>query len=185
MNKLTQCSTLATLLVAICTVAALSCQANPIPNRDPLGERFPTATGEALSGDPYTLPDDLLGAPAVLILGYEMDAQFDADRWFFGLLQAELDCAILEVPTIRGLVPSWISSRIDDGMRSGIPSEDWAAVVTLYGAAATDVVALTGNEKGRNVRVALLDSEGTVRWFHDRGFSAGKLLELRQAFLQL
>ena len=71
------------------------------------------------------------------------------------------------------------------GMRSGIPSEDWESVVTLYGSDAHDLVAFTGNERGRNIRVLLVDSEGVVRWFHDRGFSAGKLLELEQAAINL
>jgi hypothetical protein len=31
------------------------------------------------------------------------------------------------------------------------------------------------------MRVLLLDREGRVRWFHDRGFSAGKLIELERA----
>jgi hypothetical protein len=66
-------------------------------------------------------------------------------------------------------------------MRSGIPSEDWASVVTVYGSPAREVVALTGNENGRNMRVLLLDHGGVVRWFHDRGYSAGKMLELDAA----
>ena len=63
-------------------------------------------------------------------------------------------------------------------MRSGIPEEDWASVITVYGSDADRIVALTGNEQPRNMRVLLLDAEGRVRWFHDRGFSAAKLLEL-------
>ena len=39
-------------------------------------------------------------------------------------------------------------------------------------------VEFTGNEKPRNMRVVLLDAEGRIRWFHDRGFSAGKVVEL-------
>ena len=44
-------------------------------------------------------------------------------------------------------------------MRSGIPNEDWEPVVTLYGSDARDLVELTGNERGRNTRVLLVDSE--------------------------
>lgn len=85
---------------------------------------------------------------------------------------------MIEVPTIPGLFPRLISGTIDSGMRSGIPSEDWTSVVTLYGSTARTVVDLTGNEQPRNIRVLLLDEHGDVRWFHDRGFSASKLLEL-------
>ena len=70
-------------------------------------------------------------------------------------------------------------------MRSGIPSEDWPSVATVYGPGAIRIVELTGNERPRNIRVLLLDAGGRIRWFHDRGFSASKLLELDQAALVL
>ncbi|MDG2143406.1 MAG: hypothetical protein P8N31_07615, partial [Planctomycetota bacterium] len=98
--------------------------------------------------------------------------------WLIGLLQATPTAMILEVPAVNGLFPSLIADTIDSGMRSGIPKEDWSSVVTIYGDSASEIVEFTGNENPRNVRVVLLDSNGTVRWFHDRGFSAGKLLEL-------
>jgi hypothetical protein len=165
--------------------ALLSCRAAPIENRMPVGERFPSVVGNSLDGDEVALPEALAGAPAVLILGYVQDAQFDADRWLFGLLQAETPVRVLEVPTIPGLFPTLIGGTIDDGMRSGIPSEDWSVVVTVYGSPAKGIVALTGNEGPRNVRVLLLDGDGIVRWMHDRGFSAGKLLELDRTAREL
>ena len=134
--------------------------------------------GEALDGTERELPGDLGGAPAVLLFGYDQDAQFDADRWLLGLLQAETPVEVLEVPTIPGFAPRVLAGRIDDGMRSGIPAEDWRSVVTLYGADAAAITELTGNQNPRNMRVLLVDGEGLIRWFHDRGFSAGVLLEL-------
>jgi len=155
------------------------------PNRAPLGEPLPTVSAKSLAGEEFLLPAAVAGAPAVLILGFVQDAQFDADRWFLGLLQAELPVRILEVPTARGLVPSVIRNTIDSGMRSGIPSEDWAVVWTVYGAGADLLQRFTGNESPRNVRVLLLDAEGHVRWCHERGYSAGKLLELAAALAAL
>ena len=163
------------------TAVFSACRSAPVENRTPLGEPLPTVRGQSLADEAFTLPDDLAGAPAILLLGYDMDAQFDADRWLFGLLQAETPVRVLEVPTIPGLVPSWFGERIDEGMRSGIPKEDWGVVVTVYGAPGKKIVAFTGNENPRNIRVLLLGSDGVVRWFHDRGFSAGKLLELDAA----
>ena len=116
--------------------------------------------------------------PAVLLIGYLQEAQFDIDRWLMGLIQAGTAVPILELPTIPGLAPTIASGWIDDGMRSGIPEEDWAVVVTLYGSAAKPVAELTGTEKGRLARVILLDASGKVAWFHDRGYSASKALEL-------
>jgi hypothetical protein len=150
---------------------------SPLTNRDPVGEPFPSVRGESLEGTALELPEELAGAPAVLIVGYLQDAQFDADRWLFGLLQSETTLRILEVPAVRGWVPRLISGKIDQGMRDGIPPEDWASVVTVYGDA-DKVAQFTGTELGNNVRVFLLDSSGRVVWFHDRGYSAGVLLEM-------
>jgi hypothetical protein len=58
-------------------------------------------------------------------------------------------------------------------------------VVTVYGEQGEAIVELTGNESPRNIRVLLLDAEGKVVWMHDRGFSAGKLLELDAAVREL
>ena len=159
------------------TLAACSA---PVPNRDPVGEVFPAVAGESLAGEPVNLPADLAGQPAVLIVGYLQEAQFDIDRWLMGLIQAGVGLPILELPTIPDLVPTLASKWIDDGMRSGIPAEDWAVVVTLYGSAAKPVAELTGTANGRLARVLLLDANGQVAWFHDRGYSATKALELGQ-----
>lgn len=165
------CGTIATFL------SAASCGSTRT-NRDPLGERLPAVRGETLGGEATTLP---LAEPTLLLVGYAQDAQFDADRWLIGLLQAPPPVTILEVPAVAGLFPRMISGKIDAGMRSGIPGEDWESVVTVYGPDADQLVELTGNEAPRNIRVLLLDADGRVRWFHDRGFSASKLLELVRA----
>lgn len=172
---------LAAGLALVGMIACSSCRSTVLENRSPVGEVLPSVVGESLEGEAFALPADLAGEPAILLFGYAQDAQFDADRWLFGLLQSETPARLLEVPTIRGFVPSLIGGRIDAGMRSGIPSEDWGVVVTLYGEGAGRIVELTGNRNPRNIRVMLLDGGGTVRWFHDRGFSAGKLLELDRA----
>ena len=104
--------------------------------------------------------------------------QFDLDRWTIGLVQIGFTCRIIEVPTIPGAIPSMMKGTIDDGMRDGIPSEDWANVITLYGDEATPVARFTGNRNPRNGRILLLDKDGTVQWFWDQGFSAKRLMEL-------
>ena len=164
-------------LLAVLALTGLVACSSPLPNRDPTGERFPTVTGTPLDGGTLVLPDELAGEPALLLVGYVQDAQFDLDRWLIGLLQLETPVRLLEVPTIDGLVPGLFAGSIDGGMRKGIPSEDWGAVVTVYDDAEA-IVEMTGDTNPRNGRVLLLDREGVVRWFHDRGFSAGKALEL-------
>ncbi|MEQ8765670.1 MAG: hypothetical protein RL885_17230 [Planctomycetota bacterium] len=148
-------------------------------NRDPTGERFPSVVGESLSGEEMKLPGDLAGKPALLLIGYVQDAQFDLDRWLLGLMQAGVDIPLYEVPTIDGLVPGMIAGSIDEGMRSGIPKEDWGSVVTVYGDA-DQIVAFTGDENPRNGRIVLLDADGKVAWFHDRGYSARLVLEIQE-----
>jgi hypothetical protein len=171
------------LCLAVLILALLSSCQSAVANRDVLGQSFPAVVGESLSGERVQLPTR--EKASVLLVGYAQDAQFDADRWIFGLLQAKPEASIVELPTIPGLFPRLASGWIDSGMRSGIPSEDWSSVVTVYGSAAKTIVDFTGNEKPRNIRVLLLDSEGRVRWFHDRGFSAAKLLELDGAIRAL
>jgi len=147
-----------------------------------VGEAFPSVVGESLEGVETRLPESLSGRPAVLLVGYLQRTQFAIDRSLMGLMQAgvgtEIDAALLEIPTIPGLAPTIASGWIDDGMRSGIPREDWGAVVTLYGDAARPVVEMTGNENGRLTRVIVLDAEGDVVWFDDEGYSARKALEV-------
>ena len=172
-------------LVALVTTSLLTSCTSAILNQDPVGMTLPAVVGTSLEDDEVVLPEAFQGEPVILLLGYVQDAQFDGDRWLFGLLQAQTPVAVREVPTIKGFVPRMIANTIDSGMRSGIPFEDWASVVTVYGADASKLVAFTGNENPRNMRVILLDGDGRVAWFHDRGFSAAKLLELDQSAREL
>ncbi len=169
MNKL--------ILVALAALATSACS-SAIENRNPTGETFPTVTGESLDEQAVTLPTDLAGKPAVLFVAYKQRTQFDVDRWLMGFLQAGIDVRLLELPTIKGLVPSLASGWIDDGMRGGIPQEDWSVVVTLYGDSAKPVVELTGNENGQNTRVIVLDGNGRVIWFDDTGYAPRKVLAI-------
>ena len=163
---------------------AKGCAAS-VTNRDPTREPFPAVTGQSLEKERREIPGDYLGSPTVLMVGYKQGAQFDIDRWVMGFLQAEVDAEIVEVPTIPGLVPSFASKWIDDGMRSGIPREDWSAVVTLYGKRAEPVAELTGTENGRLARVFVLDSDGRIAWFDDKGYSAKKALAVAELVEEL
>ena len=153
-----------------------------IPNRAPVGERFPTVTGTALSGETVTVPDDFSGQRVIIVVGYDMNTQFDIDRWGIGFFTANLDLPpVYELPTIPGLIPSLFAGRIDQGMRKGIPEESWKDVVTLYGDEGEKIAQWTGTENPRNARIILIDEEGTVQWYHDRGYGLpplGDLLEV-------
>ena len=147
------------------------------PNRDPSGERLPQVTGTSLANERVTLPNVADGEPLLLLIGYVQDAQFDLDRWLLGLDQLGWSTRTFEVPTLPGMLPRMFRGFIDNGMRSGIPEEDWAAVVTVY-QEAEKLAQFTGNERSRNGRILLLDGAGRVIFYHDRGYSVGSLKKL-------
>jgi hypothetical protein len=162
--------------LVIVLMVAQACS-SAIVNREPLGENFPNVRGQSLSGDEYSIPGDFAGKPVLLLIGYKQRSQFDLDRWILGLVQLSTPVRIIELPTIKGIFPGLFANQIDNGMRKGIPKEDWGAVVTVYDEAAP-IVAFTGNENGANGRIVLLDKGGKVVWFADRGYSAGQVKEL-------
>lgn len=170
---------LAATSALLLALAATSCSST-WPRRDPTGEVFPTVTGESLAGATVTLPAVGRGEPLLLLVGYEQETQFDLDRWLLALDEAGWRVTTFEVPTLPGMMPRLFAGMIDGGMRRGIPQEDWAGVVTLYGDAAP-VARFTGNEDALPGRVLLLDGEGKVVFFHDRGFSVGTLRRLEAA----
>lgn len=172
--------------IALLTVVIVSSKgcASTVPNRTPVGERFPTATGTALDDTRVTVPDAFLGKPMLYLVAYDQDAQFDVDRWILGLLQSETTLQLRELPTIPGFIPRALSGTIDSGMRRGIPSPDWGAVITIY----RDADAITkflGNERSTNAYAVLVDATGTVRKVHSEGYSARVLLEFLETYATL
>lgn len=168
---------LSLLLVTTYLISTVGCS-EPFKNRTPLGEAFPAISGEALDQKVWQLPSEWRGEPTVAILGYVQDAQFDIDRWLIGLDMTQTQVKVYEVPTVKGLIPRMIKGKINQGMRSGIPKPIWSAVITVY-EDGERVQRFTGNERPRNARVLLLDSQGVIRFFTDEGFSVGGLNELR------
>jgi len=165
------------------SLLALLAACSSYPARRPVGETFPSVNGESLDGRRVSLPEDLAGEPALLLVAYKQKTQFDVDRWALGLLQKGVDVRTLEVPTIRGWGGRLMASTIDKGMRKGIPRDEWGAVVTVYGDA-SEIARFTG-DGGANARVLLLDREGRVVFFHDEGYSAKTLLRLTEAVERL
>ncbi len=177
------------LALGLASAVGMTSCASPVPNRNPIGETFPTIEATPLDtvegAEDVRIPVDFAGAPLLLLVGYVQDTQFDIDRWLFGVLDAELDVTLREVPAARGMGARIASGFIDGGMRRGIPKGEWGAVVTTYGRTADTIAEVTGTENPRNARVLLLDGEGTIRWFHDAGFSAATLIDLREALQEL
>ncbi len=140
----------------------------PAASHSPLvGRRFPSVAGRALSGELVRFPEDVLGAPVLLLCAYRRGTQADIDRWaaFAGRELPEL--AAYELPIIPALVWRPLQGLIDGGMRGGVPRGQWSRVVTLYdqGAKARDFL---GDSGGNRAQVVLLDAAGVVA-FHDAG----------------
>jgi len=149
------------------------------PNRNPVGEPFPSVTGETLEEEAVQLPAHFAGRTVVLLLGFRMNSQFDIDRWLIGLDMTGTRVDVYELPTIAGLFPRFFKPYIDEGMRKGIPKELWKGVITIY-AGGDQVQKFTGNENPNNARVIVLGPGGKALFFHDRGFSVGALNALRE-----
>ena len=76
------------------------------------------------------------------------------------------------------MAPRMFSTFIDNGMRKGSPKELWGGVITIYKDGDT-VQAFTGNQNPNNTRVVLIDKQGTIKYFYDRGFSVAALNDLK------
>lgn len=164
-------------VAAIGMLAGCSTVPEKVDGAGVVDKPFPKVTGKGLDGKAWTLPDDLAGKPALLLIGYKQASQFDIDRWMLALGQLGTPVDVYEVPTIRGLMPGLFAKQIDDGMRRGIPEELWKAVITVYGDAGA-IEEFTGKANPMPARVVLLNKEGRVAWFHDRGFGPHLAQEL-------
>lgn len=131
------------------------------------GRRFPSLTGTALSGEAVRFPEDVLGAPALLLCAYRRGSQADVDRWAGFAGQRLPGLPVHELPIIRGRVWRPLQGWIDGGMRGGVPRHQWSRVVTIYDDAerAKDFI---GDGGGLRAQVLLLDAAGVVV-FHDSG----------------
>lgn len=155
-----------------------------VPNKDQTGKIFPSVTGTALDDRSWQLPEELKGQNTLLLIGYKQETQFDIDRWLIGIDQTGMDAQIFEIPTMRGWVPRMIASKIDSGMRAGIPKELWKIVISVY-KDADKIVDFTGNENPSNARVIVLNENGEVLFMHDRGFSVAALNNISRFFPKL
>ena len=146
----------ATILIL---VFLLSGCATYYPNRKPLGEMFPSVVGQSLEKKTILFPDHVAGKNVLLLLGYVQNSQFDIDRWLIGLDMTQTQVDVFELPTIQGMFPRFFKTKIDQGMRKGIPKELWKGVITIYGDG-EKIQLFTGNMNSNNARVILLGKNG-------------------------
>lgn len=148
------------------------------PNKNILGQTFPSISGQNLEQQPVLIPDAFKGEKTLLLIGYKQNSQFDIDRWLIALDMTETSVNVYELPTIQGLFPRMFSTMIDNGMRKGIPKSLWKGVITIY-SDGQQIQELTGNTNPNNARAVLLDEQGTIIYFYDQGFSVEALNGVR------
>jgi hypothetical protein len=171
-------------LVMITTFFVAGCGSIVKPADTVTQKPFPHVTGESLTRERVTIPDAYRGKNTLLLVGYTQRAQFDIDRWILGVLQADIPVEIVEVPTIAGMMPHMVQGFINNGMRSGIPQNDWASVVTVY-EDAPKIIELLGNERPQSAYAVLLDRAGVVVWSSNIGYSASQIMTLKQTVQKL
>jgi hypothetical protein len=157
-----------------------SCANYEYPRQVSIGDKMIEAIGQSLEGNPVIIPQDFAGQETLLLFGYKQDSQFDIDRWLIGLDMTQTNVAAYEIPTIQGMLPRMFSGFIDSGMRKGIPKDLWKGVVTVY-EDGDKVQRFTGNINPNNARVMLLNKQGRIIYFYDKGFSVEALNEVRAA----
>jgi hypothetical protein len=156
-----------------------SCANYDYPSQVVLGDNIIEFTGESLAGEATSIPQAFAGQNTLLLFGYVHKSQFDIDRWLIGLDQTNTQVAVYEIPTIKGMFPQMFSTVFDNAMREGIPKEIWKGVITVY-EDGERVQRYTGNLKPKNARVLLLNAQGEVIHFYDRGFSVDALNAVRE-----
>jgi hypothetical protein len=139
----------------------------------PVGRRLPSVRGNALNGLSARFPQDLAGAPAVLLVAYQGTTQDDVARWLRFLQESEPQLTVYEVPTISALAYRPLTGRVDNGLRRGVPPVLWPEVVTLCGEGRT-MREFLGDRGLAGASVVLLDGDGVVRWFSALGFTTDK-----------
>lgn len=165
-------------LVLIFSLLCAACS-RTVPAPEIAVSEFPQIVGVNLEGRTVHLPQDVRGKNTIFLIGYRQKAQFDIDRWILGILQADINAQLIELPTIAGMMPEMIQTYINNGMRRGIPKEDWGSVVNIYEDAELLIKAF-GNERPQSARVVALGKRGEILWTSDRGYSATQVLELKR-----
>lgn len=155
----------------VCMCALFSgCASYDYQGKVEVGTQLISFTGQSLEGDVVDMPEAFSGKTTILLFGYVQDSQFDIDRWLIGLDMLGVTNPVYEIPTIKGMLPRMFATTIDNGMRRGIPKELWKGVITVY-EDGDKVQQYTGNINPNNARVMVIDGQGHVRYFYDRGFS--------------
>lgn len=145
--------------------------------------RFPEINAENLLGESISLPDELPGRVRVVFVAFRQRQQSEVNTWLAVADQLEADydgLRYFELPTIARPY-RLMKPIIDNGMRSGIPSDDARArTITLFTSVSkfVDATGLPGTDQ---IATLLLDGEGRIRWWATGPHSREREVGLRHA----
>lgn len=157
----------------------LSACSSHYENKSISGKTLPTMLGQTLEKQDVEIPTMFNAELNLLLIGYKQNSQFDIDRWLIALEMTETQIDSYEIPAIQGMFPRMFKTQINNGMRSGIPKELWKGVITLYQDGET-MQTFTGNKNPNNARIMLINQQGKILYFYDRGFSVNAINELKK-----
>ena len=122
---------------------------------------FPVITTEDLNFREVTLPQDFPGEMTVVLIAYKRNQQLEINDWIFELeLEKEGAPAWVELPVVSSAARA-IKSVVDNGMRSGITSDEMRAkTITVYGRRAiNEAIGVSGTS---DVQVLVVERDGTI-----------------------
>ncbi len=129
---------------------------------------FPTLSGESLSRQQMTLPEDFEGEINLVFVAFRRRHQDDVDEWLRRLGDIESShsgLAVYEVPLLIRY-PRFYRQWIDDGMRSGIPDpRTRSRTVTVY-TNRRSFLDRMGLPDESEILLVLLDREAGMVWTH-------------------
>jgi hypothetical protein len=150
------------VLVLMLLVAGVPLRAQDAPDPVP----FPTLRAENLLGEAFAIPDELPGEVRLVFVAFQQRQQSIVNTWLAVADAIEADYPGLryfELPTIATPY-RLMKGFIDNGMRSGIPSDEARARTITVFTNVGDFVEATGLPGTDDIAVFLLDAEGRIRF---------------------
>ncbi len=148
---------------------------------------FPSLRGENLLGEEFDLPDDLPGDVHLVFVAFQQRQQPLVNTWLNVADAIEADfpgLRYVELPTIA--TPYRLMKPIiDNGMRSGIPSDAARARTITIFTNVQDFVEATGLPSTDDIAVILLDAQGRIRFIETGPRTEEKEEALRAAITEL
>jgi hypothetical protein len=127
-------------------------------------QSIPHAQADTLSGGKITLPDAVLGHPAIITIGFSRAGGDAASRWGGELrkqLAGKSDVRFYTVAVLQD-APKMVRGMIRHSMRNGVPKDQQDTFILIYdGEDAWKT--FTGFSGADDAYVVVVDSAGTAR----------------------